>query len=1013
MAALFAARKAQHSKQRFIFKDALMPESLEKPTPAKEGTGTPTKAASAPPQAPPPKKIQKKIFPLALHLVQAHETFQKLGFLLNAKCLMGNEKTGLALNHASLRKLNQLANADQSFDFLPCSPYEGEEEELRQFLGSAIGQSVLERAAEPIKKCARQLLQAIAPLDVEDESEENTSKIISHFQKPVSPSNKEEKNARPLTPYMLVQQIQKSIAVLRQRLLLELDTLAQLRRNTISNEDCFHALSGMNAMEIKGRLMVAQEIYQSLQGMKILKKQDFSGDFHPKITLEHAIERMQSWGPGTSPRAFQVQESVETGKTIRLNEKLLGQLSVLTEATDKALGHKHRFDSLEARIEGAQKDLQQYFSPPQETPETSATPAGSPEKTKKAPDSSKKEAKTGLNYEEILQSYEEQRESNPELYLAALLFEKNTAQYCKQSLLTEAQSQELREIFKTLQMDLSQSMDLYLIEAQQIIKKAKGLAKKLSMEMPEEERQTLMQPGKQTGRLPFAEAIAHWTKTYIQVVKKYLLIQKALQSQIIDSSAVPTLCEMEAHRAVSYLEQLKTLLEAVEKGYITQEQKERYLDPKKTSERNVKSILAFFKAIEKYDFFRRSEEIVKGYRTLIAHHEAEIAKDASLAKPLRDPLKQLNEWAEGSEPFFLIHELLNAEIYDFAPEKVFLLVERILLSSELKGQHLKFSLEHRDALKKLTLKSSKDLDLPQYNKLFYAPEEEGKPCLLTMLNQLNGTPAARSKNVLHKAENTLFRDCVLRSFALEEGGLSAAEDTVNAENAQDLICLDYCVYIMVDFQVSFLKAVCKVFALEAETKRSPKSTNSLGVSQERVMAMRSQCELILDKQMPINYALKELEAIWITLESEKIVAKEAKHVAGLLQKCDGNAVGEDSLYKHLDKNPDNAEAFAAYRKEALTAYDNYRHTLDKIAERLQNLNRQEDIPSHILQYQREVLKMERSIMQSVQELREGMALQPDLLKKQIEEKKQRMLKYKKVIHKFQKSNPKARLPETS
>ena len=975
-----------------------MSDSLEKPAPA-------------PPKSPAKKKIQKKISPLALHLVQAQESFQKLEFLLHTKCLMGNAKTGFALNHATMRQFQQLANAAQEFDFLPSAPYQTENEEWKHLLSSVVGQSMLERVAEPIKQCAQQLLQAIAPLDVADESEENKAKIIAHFQKPFAPTKNEEKNSRPLTPYALVQQIQKGLALLRQRLLLELDTLAQRRRNTLTNEDCFHALSGTTAPEIKGRVLVAQEIHQSLQGMKILKTQDFSGEFHPKITLEHAMERIQSWGPGTSARLFQMQEG-EKGKTIQINEKLSSQLAILKDATDSALGYKHTFDSLETTIEATRNDLKKYFSPPAQDASTgnadSTGTANSP-----AADASAEQAQAGLRYEKILKPYAQQEQANPQSYLAALLFEKNNAHYLQDSFLTAAQSQELRDIFTTTQMDLTQSIDLYWMEANQIVKKIKGLAKKLEGEMPQEEQNSILQPGTQTSDLSFKEALAHWTATYLKVIKKYLLIQKATKVKRIDSKTLSTAFQMEADPAIAYLEHLQAFLEAVEKGYITEEQKERYLNPKQTSESNLKSILAFFAAIEKYDFFQRSESIVKGYRALIEHHEKAIAQDASLGKMLREHVKQLSELAENSDPFFLIHELLNAEIYDFSPDKVFLFIERILLSSELKCQHLQFSLEHRGALKKLTTTPGEKLDLPQYNKLFYLPEEAGKPCLLTLLNKINGTPSARAKNVLHKTENTLFRACVLRSFELEEGELSAKEDAVNAKNAADLISLDYCVYIMVDFQVSFLKAVRKVFALDAETKRSSHASNALGVPQERVLAMRRQCELILEKQMPISYALKELEAIWLTLESEKIVAKEAKHVAGLLQKCDGNAMGDDSLYKHLDKNPDNAESLATYRAEALKAYTNYRETLDRIAEQLESLSKQEDLPSHILQYQREILKMERSIMQSVQEMRDGMTLQPDLLKKQIEEKKGRIVKYKRVIKKFQKEHPNIPLRETS
>ncbi|MBF0280061.1 MAG: hypothetical protein HQM13_19845 [SAR324 cluster bacterium] len=1016
--------------ESFFIDTAVMPESSEKTIPP---VSSPSKEASSKKPAQTNNKVAKKFYPSAIQLIQSYDTVFKLSFLLNKKrCLMGSPKSGFSLNCVAIRKLRQLADAQKEFPFLPASSFHSENEDIKRRIYNILGQSVLEYLAEPIRSVSKKLLVSIESLDAEDESQENRVKIVQHFQKPINPGNAEDAQKSKTTPYMLLQQIQKSVALLRSRLLLELDTLHQLRRKVITDADCYHTLNASSAIEIKGRLLAAREIHQSLQGMRVLKNQKFSGEFHPKITLDRAIGNMEAWGPGTPPRVFHIKDDPQKGKTVLLNDKALEQLTILREATSAALGYEYRFSGTEKLIEKTEQELREYYkqlsTSEEENPDKKGTENSAPEeKTKKdsqtfqqkakerleQPASNAKKPDEGiLSFDEILRFYADKRKENPQNYLAALYFETSNARFLQKKILTIAQTQDLRGIFTTLQMDISHAVDLYLVEAQEVIKRIKSLAKKLGVQPNSEELASIEQAGKQSQKLVFTKAIEQWTRNYISIVKKYVLIQKSVEEKLILEKAVPALCEMDASHAISYLEQLKSLLRAEEKGYISQEQKERYLDPEQTTDEELKRILAFFGAVEKFDFTGRCEEIAKGFRITLAHYEEVIEQDSSQAKNLKDPIKQLTGLADGSEATTLIHELLNAEIYDMEPKKVFLLMERILISLELKRDHLIFGTEHRQSLKELSTKLSGGVDVEKLNKLFFLFEESPKPTLLGLMNRLNRTLEDRGRNVFHENDNTMLRECVLRSFAIPKDGLPR-EGSVDSENAQYLVALDYCVYIMIEFQHSFLMATRKVFELDAETRRSSDQSNALGIGKDRVSEMKNQCECILDKQVPISFALKQLELIWQTLESDKIVAKEAKLIASLQQKFDGNVPGGTSLAKRLGNNPDNVEMLKEYRLQAQKAYADFKNNMENIADQLRNLDKVESIPKHILQYQRQILGMERAIIQAVEELKSGDALRPELVKEQIQEKQQRIQKYKKVLAKYQKDNPSVKLPEIS
>ncbi len=977
------------------------------------------------------KKIGRNFYPTSIHLIQAYETVYKLSFLLNKKrCLMGNAESGFSLNCETIRKLRQLANSQKEFPFLPVSPYQSESTELKQKIYMILGKSALESLAEPIRKFSKQLLLAIVDLNADDESEENQAKISQHFQKPI---NSEQDAKTKITPYMLVQQIQKSVMALRARFLLEFDTLQQLRRQVITESDCYHALNAASVIEIKGCLLAAQEIYQSLKGMQVLKKQSFSGEFHPKITLERAIENLETWGPGTPPRIFHIKDDPTEGKTIRLNEKTLEYLSVLKEATMEALGYEYRFSNVDKVIQKTEQELREYYTEAVDSAEDNsekATPASDAETEKdsqpfqqkakdrladpvsKLPISGPKSVSlsNSLSYDEILRFYAEKRVENPNNYLSALYFEAYSAKYLRNYILTVTQAQDLRGIFMTLQMDLSHAIDLYLIESQQVIKKLKILTKKMKVEPNPEELAIIGQPGEKTQKLLFTEAVANWTQSYIEIIKKYIFIQKGVEEKLVLEKTVPSLCEMEASSAIAYLEQLKTLITAEKKGYISPEQKEQYLDPKQTSAAALKGILAFLEALEKLDFTKRCDEISKGFRRIMAQYEGMIEEDSAQAKTLKDPIKQVSALADGSEANSFIQELLNAEIYDMEPQKVCLLMERILISLELKRDHLSFSIEHQQTFKSLFTKLSGGADIARYNDLFFIPKESQTPCLLGLLNRLNGTLEDGAKNVFHENDNTMLRESVLRRFDLTEGGLSR----VNAVTyTQDLLTVSYCVDIMVEFQCSFLIATRKVFELGAETRRSSDQTNSLGINPKRVEEMKNQCKCILDKQVPISFALQQLETIWQTLESDKIVAKEAKMIGDLRQKFDGNVPGGSSLLKRLGNNAENQEMLEDYQVQALKAYADFKKNMEEIADRLSNLNKQDEIPKHILEYQRQIIGMERAIIQAVEELKLGESLQPDALKAQIQEKQKRIHKYKKTLTKYQKEHPDVKLLDIS
>ncbi|MBF0287116.1 MAG: hypothetical protein HQM14_04800 [SAR324 cluster bacterium] len=998
------------------------------------------------------KKTAKKFQPNAMHLIEAYDTIYKLSFLLNKKkCLTGNPKAGFTLRPAMLGKLQSLANDKHELEFLPGNLYETSptDPKLQAKLNDFVGYSVLGFMATPIRIYTKQLLEATEDADVNDNSQENIMRMISLFQKPIKQSEEKEGEQAAkgkITPYMLVQQIQKHLSMLRQRFMLELEVLHQLRRDWITSGDCFHALMGTNPFEVKGRMMAAQEIWQALQGMLVVKKSNFSGEFHPKITLERAIQNMMDWGPGTPPRMFTVRDDPSKGKIISLNEKLREQLTIFNNATRDALGAPYHSPSVEELIEKAKGELLEYYSPNQKNP-TSEAPADVPpeekpesssdeesdtyrqkakqvlaDKDKSKEDNTPEAQRTGpesiplsnaLNYDELLQFYAGKEEDNPKEYLSALFFEANSAKYMSQYMLTVSQAQDLRGIYATMQTDLSYALDLYLIESKRMVNKLKSILKKLNAQPNPEEMILIAQPGEKTRTLMFKEAVRKWTRTYTEIAKKYLMLENAIQTKLVSTpKAIETVCQMETKEAVAYMEQLRALIRAQEKGYISEEQKERYLDPEQTSEVILRSIMAFFGAIEKYNYTDRCEEMAKGFRQQVAHYEELVEQNSSKAKTYKDLILSLQQQAESSETSVLIPELLNAEFYDMEPDKVDVFMERMLVGLEAKLNHLQFWQTYAQAVKDLSTKLS-GADIEVYEKLFYAPKESGQVSLLGSLNLLNGTPEACEKNIYHHNDNTILRECVLRSFNLPKSGIPNS-DTIDSDNVQDILGVDDYLTILIEFQNSFLLAIRKVFALDAETKRSEDQTNELQVPAGRVTEMRNQCECIMDKQVPISFALEHLISIWITLKDPaKLKSKEAEAIEKLKQKLDGNPVGGPSLYKRLGKNPDNVEIMADYLEKARAALAKYRKTLEGIAERLRNLNKQTNIPPNILEYQRQILSMERSIHQSAEELKEGTALRPDLVMSQIEDKKQRIHKYKKILHKFQKENPDVQLPSLS
>ncbi len=1000
--------------------------------------------APSPKAAAAKKKAARKFHPIALHLMKAYETSYKMGFLLNkSKCFMGSARSGFALNCPTIRRLRGITNRNHEIEFATYPFHYGEEDKaLAQKLNMMLGHSVVGVMAEPIRKFTKQLLDAIESLDANDESEVNKARVIAEFQKPLGPVDKKNPQ-KTLTPIRLVQQLQRSIAMLRQRFQMELDTLHQLRCGWITTDDCWHALEAANPMEIKGRLLAATEILRSYQGMKYLKHQKFSGEFHPKITLDRAIQNIRAWGPGTPPRSFQIAADAQRGKIPVLNDRLLEQLEVFNSSVDLALGYEFHLSTAEESIEKLKQTLKKYFaSPDEETPPTDETAEGEPsgdsqdapaaseasetpqpkEEAQVTP-SSTKPAVSGpesvvlnnpMSLPEILQFYETEKQGESKAVLNGLLFENASAKYLTEYALTVTQAKDLRGTFTTLQMDLTHLLDLYFLEVRQVHEKLKKLTQRIGVELQEEETVSITQPGEKTRKLLFPEALNTWTQNYTEICKKYLIIEAAIQEKLLEKpEAIQAVAEMPAQEAIEYLDELRALLKAQKKGYISEEQKERYLNPELTPRDTLQSIMAFFKAIEKYDYPKRCEEIAKCLRELHGKYAAIVEANPSQARALKDPMKQAEDLANNYDPNTLVQELLNAEVFGIEPKKVDLLMERTLFGLELKIDYDNFHLKHETLLKELTSNLKSNFDLGEYSELFYQRDESPETGLLNLFNRINGTPDACMKNVFHENDNTMIRECVLRPFELQESGLSGV-GSVTSDNVQEILGIDYCTDIMIVFQNSFLIAVRRVFALDAETRRSENNTNHLGVSEDRVTEMRSQCEAMLDKQVPLSYALKNLEAIWQTLDKDKIVSKEAKIIAELQQKLEGNVAGGSSLLQRLKNNPENLEMMEDYQRKSQEAYANYRKLLEDIATRLRNLKRQAEIPSYILEYQRQILSMERSILQTAEEIKEGCSpQQAERFNKQIKDKQVRIHKYRKILDKFQKENPDLEIPPIS
>ena len=139
------------------------------------------------------------------------------------------------------------------------------------------------------------------------------------------------------------------------------------------------------------------------------------------------------------------------------------------------------------------------------------------------------------------------------------------------------------------------------------------------------------------------------------------------------------------------------------------------------------------------------------------------------------------------------------------------------------------------------------------------------------------------------------------------------EGAVEKENARDLVAVDYCVAILTHFQYLLFVAIIEVYKLDAEMRNRKK--NELGIKQERIDEMKEQCDGMLNKKIPLSQSLKFLEAIWQTLESDKMIAKKAKSIAELQQKFDGNVPGGASLYKRLQNNPQNVSMLEEYQEQ--------------------------------------------------------------------------------------------------
>ncbi|MBF0237940.1 MAG: hypothetical protein HQM12_09565 [SAR324 cluster bacterium] len=944
--------------------------------------------ASAPPNNPSVQKPVRNLHPIGVHLARAYNTNVKLGFLLNnKKSIMGNSQTGFALRAPAIKRLRSIYKEDPSLGFLPGKITEREEDEsLAAKLYFITGQSVLEHFSDAIRQFIKPLMMAISRANDEDESDENNAKIIQLFNEPV-----DTKNPQSPTPFKLLRQVQQALMNMRQRMQMEIDVFGRVRKGLITDEDCQHALTSPNLLEVKGRIVAAEPIFHILKTLRQIKQSGFKGEFHPKITLERAITNLENWGPGTPPRKIELRDHPSGNKIPVLNQKLKEQLQIFDESAAEILQHTIAPQSSQEMLDYATQMLKKSYDPlpPPEPSEDEESPA---------PETTPMPRANPLDVEEIIQFYQHREPGNTIFLVQALHFETAVQTYLKKGILGLEQTKELREIFVTTLIDLTCAIDLFLSEGEKICDSIRNFTAKSGINSNAGELGNVVNPGKNTHHLHFTDAIYEWTWGYVKVLKKYVMLNEAIRDKIItEAQTIEDIAFLDTNEAIDRITQLQALTNAFIKGYISEEQQKRFLDSEQTSTEELQSVASFFTALGKYDFEKRCIDFTRGILELISYYEPLIEKDPTFKKNFSPVLKELKELAAESSHTQIIQDMLSGESYKRTPESISLIVQRLGHALELKLKYEGFVKEYGPKIQDLNkaLKSGYDFEL--YNKIFYVSEDPEAPSLLGMLNLVNGSEEACDLNIFHDNDNILFRKCLLNSFKT---------NIVDESNVTDLIGMDYFVSILTHFQIMFFHALRKILILDVETQRDENGNNSLGIKKERIAEMRQECEAILTKQMPISLALKKLESIWQSLEKNKVIATNAKSIAMMQQKWEGSIPGGSSLHQRLKSNPNNREMLEDYATKMREAIQKYQKDMEQIAQRLRDWkNKQDDLPSHIREYQRQILIMERSIAQTVEEIRELNPKNRDDLLRQVQEKKIRIAKYRKTLEKFKKDNP--------
>ncbi|MGK5093269.1 hypothetical protein WDW89_14815 [Deltaproteobacteria bacterium TL4] len=992
-------------------------------------------------------KVVRNLHPIALHLVKAYETSFRMGFLLNKeKAMMGSSNLGYALQPAAIGRLRRILEEDKEMTFLPLSLSQFENDNsLAEKLSILTGQSVLEYLGESLKKLTKQLIPLLLTVDVQDTSEHNREQIIRLFQRSILKGP-----AKGLTAFKLLRQIQQNLMAVRQRMQLELDMLSRVRKNTISMNDCFHALSAPTSLEVRGRISTAESIHLTLQILDKIKKSAFSGTFHPKITLDRSIQNLKSWGPGTPPRKFVIKEHPVKGKIPVPNEKLKEQLAIFKESAERITNKQFKPINSKELFDEVVKELKKYCRT--DAPEAKKQGAvNEVQKDQQEGASSETLPEVVLSVEyanvlslpEIIRFYKEKRQDSELFLLQGLYFELAAAQLINSKMLTYEHIAELRELLIVLQIDLSHAVDLYQEEVEHVIEAIETFTKKAGVQSNVDEINHILLPAASTKGKTIFKAIELWTKDYTNVLKKYVILNDAIQAKLIEGPEnIEYIISMTVENTIKYIEHLQAIHLAYKKGYISDDQKVRLLDTEQTSDQEIESITAFFKAMEQHKFEKQSKMFTKGIHSLLEYYQGLLETDASRKNLYTPIVKGMEDLLEQSNHKQIIQDFLEGALYQRKPEHVDLLVQRFGHAMQLKLKYESFNKQYGEAMLDLTKALKGTIDFELYNVILNGEEseeeeeevaenglsfeelDEGESSqdqkitenpaeefeeiaqdekeqksfgLLEMLDEINGSEEACDMNVFHNNDNSLFRRCLLSSFRL---------GCVNETNIGDLVGLGYCVNIMVHFQISFFAALRKVFILDAEINRSEDGTNSLGVSKERVEEMKQQCEAILLKQMPISFALKNLEAIWQTLDKNKVISRNAKEIAELQQKWDGNVRGGASLQQRLKNNPENVELLEEYSRKAKEAVTQYHNVLQDIANKLREWKRkQKELPSHIREYQRQIMIMERSIIQTMEEIKTTDPLNLEDLKKQIQEKQQRCDKYRKILQKYKADHP--------